>query len=134
MAQTNPKLLVEIAKLRVQRAQRHLDRQREAVAALEGAGQDATTLKRLLKISERALATHAADRDRLTNGAVADREARREVIRHRQDYGTPESKSDSLERFLSGVGSHPPTSRGLDGFHGQENGLDGDVGWRVPAG
>ena len=66
MARTNLKLLVETAKLRVQRAQRHLDRQREAVAALERAGQDATTAKRLLKISERALATHAADRDRLT--------------------------------------------------------------------
>ena len=76
MARTNPKLLVETAKLRVQRAQRHLDRQREAIAVLERAGQDATTAKRLLKISERALATHAADRDRLTNGAVADREAR----------------------------------------------------------
>ena len=108
MAQTNPKLLVEIAKLRVQRVQRYLDRQREAVAALERAGQDATTSKRLLKISERALATHAADWDRLTNGAVADHEARREVIRHRQDYGTPESKSDSLARFgRSGV-THLP--------------------------
>jgi hypothetical protein len=110
MAQTNPKLLVEIAKLRVQRAQRHLDRQREAVAALEGAGQDATTLKRLLKISERALATHAADRDRLTNGAVADREARREVVRHRQNYGTPESKSDSLERFPRSGVTHLPAA------------------------
>ena len=99
MAPTNPKFLVETAKLRVQRAQRHLDRQREAVAALERAGQDTTTAKRLLKISERAFATHVADRVRLTNGAVADCEARREVIRHCQDYGTPESKSDSLERF-----------------------------------
>jgi hypothetical protein len=76
MARTNLKLLVEIAKLRVERAQRHLDRQHEAVAALERANQDATIAKRLLKISERALATHAADRGRLTNGAVADREAR----------------------------------------------------------
>ena len=76
MAHTNPKLLLETAQLRVQRAQNNLDRQRDAVAALERAGQDATTSKRLLKISERALATHAADRDRLTNGAMADREAR----------------------------------------------------------
>jgi hypothetical protein len=114
MVLTNPKLLVETAKLRVLRAQHHLDRQREAVAALERAGQDATTSKRLLKISERALATHAADRDRLTNGAVADREARREVIRHRQDYGTPESKSDSLERFLvSGVTHLPAEAKSI---------------------
>ena len=84
MARTNLKLFVETAKLRVERAQRHLDHQREAVAALERAGQDATTATRLLKISEQALATHAADRDRLTNGAVADREVRREVIRHLQ--------------------------------------------------
>jgi hypothetical protein len=69
MAQTNPKLLVEIAKLRVQRAQRYLDRQREAVAALERAGQDATTATRLLKISERAFATHTAERERLVYGA-----------------------------------------------------------------
>jgi hypothetical protein len=93
MSQTNLKLLVETAELRVERAQRHLDRQREAVAALERAGQDATTATRLLKISEQALATHAADRDQLTNGGRP--KARREVIRHRQDYGTPEPKSDS---------------------------------------
>ena len=84
MAPTNLSLLVETAKLRVERAQRHLDRQREAVAALERAGQDATTSKRLLKISQQALATHAANRDRLTTGAVADREARRGIIRHLQ--------------------------------------------------
>jgi hypothetical protein len=107
MAQTNPKLLVEIAKLRVQRAQRYLDRQREAVAALERAGQDPTTAKRLLKISERALATHAADRDRLTNGAVADREARREVTwtrtRQRQNL-------DSPERFPGSGVTHLPAA------------------------
>ena len=85
MTQTNLQLLVETAKLRVQRAQRHLDRQREAVAALERAGQDATTAKRLLKISERAFATHVADRVRLTNGPMADREARGEIIWHLQD-------------------------------------------------
>ena len=71
MARTNLKLLVEIAKLRVERAQRHLDRQHEAVAALERANQDATIAKRLLKISEQALASHAADRERLTDGSIA---------------------------------------------------------------
>src|SRR5882757_3137148 len=37
---------------------------------------------------------------------------------------TPESKSDSLY----GVRSHPPTSRGLNRFHGQENGPSDDAG------
>ena len=73
MTRTNLKLLVETAKLRVERAQRHLDRQREAVAALERAGQDATTATRLLKISERAFATHTADREQLIYGAMPDR-------------------------------------------------------------
>ena len=52
--------------MRVQRGQRHLDRQREAVAVLERADRDATMAKRLLKILEKALAVHIADRDRLT--------------------------------------------------------------------
>jgi hypothetical protein len=69
MTQTNLKLLVEIAQLRVRRARNHLDRQREDVAGLERAGQDTTTSKRLLKISEQALATLADDRDRLTKGS-----------------------------------------------------------------
>ena len=55
----------EDAELRVQRAQRRLDRQREAVAALERAGQDAAKAKRYLGIIEKALAIHVADRARL---------------------------------------------------------------------
>jgi hypothetical protein len=55
---------LEDAELRVQRAQRRLDRQREAVAALEPADRDAA--KRYLRILEKALAIHVADRDRLT--------------------------------------------------------------------
>jgi hypothetical protein len=97
MARTNLKLLVEIAKLRVERAQRHLDRQHEAVAALERANQDATIAKRLLKISERALATHAADRGRLTNGAVADREARQR--RHSASSRLTSGQSQYLTRW-----------------------------------
>jgi hypothetical protein len=114
MAQTNPKLLVEIAKLRVQRAQRYLDRQREAVAALERAGQDATTAKRLLRISERALATHAADQDRLTNGAVARRgEESFNIVR------TMRRRSQNLTHWSVSWGREsPPTSRGLNRFHG----------------
>ena len=48
--EANPKYLVEDADLRVQRAQRCLDHQREAVASLERACRDATTAKRLLTI------------------------------------------------------------------------------------
>ena len=65
MARANLKHLLEDAEMRVQRGQRHLDRQREAVAALERADQDTTMAKRLLKIFEKALAIHVADRDRL---------------------------------------------------------------------
>jgi hypothetical protein len=65
MARANLKHLVEDAEMRVQRGQRRLDHQREAVAALERADQDATKAKRLLKIFEKALAIHVADRDRL---------------------------------------------------------------------
>ena len=57
---------LEDAELRVQRAQRHLGRQREAVAALERAGQDAAKAKRYLGIFEKALVIHVADRDRLS--------------------------------------------------------------------
>ena len=66
MARVNLKHLLEDAEMRVQRGQRRLDRQRESVAALERADQDATMAKRLLKILEKALAIHVADRDRLT--------------------------------------------------------------------
>ena len=65
MPRANLKHLVEDAELRVQRAQRRLDRQREAVEALERADQDATKAKRYLRILEKALAIHVADRDRL---------------------------------------------------------------------
>jgi hypothetical protein len=64
MARANLKHLLEDAEMRLQRGQRHLDRQREAVAALERAGQDLTTAKRVLKILEKALAVHIADQDR----------------------------------------------------------------------
>ena len=63
---------LEDAELRVRRAQRRLDRQREAVAALERAGQDAAKAKRFLGLLEKALAIHVADRDRLAK-QLADR-------------------------------------------------------------
>jgi sRNA-binding protein len=61
---------LEHAELRVQRAQRRLERQREAVAALERAERDAAKAKRVLKILENALAIHVADRDRLAKRLV----------------------------------------------------------------
>jgi hypothetical protein len=42
-----------------------LDRQRKVVAALERADEDTTKAKRFLKILEKALAVHVADRDRM---------------------------------------------------------------------
>jgi hypothetical protein len=65
MPRANLKHLVEDAELRVQRAQRRLDRQRESLAALDRADRDATMAKRLVKILEKALAVHVGDRDRL---------------------------------------------------------------------
>lgn len=65
MARANPKHLLEDAEMRVQRGQSRVDRQRKAVAVLERVDQDTTTAKRLLKIFEKALAIHVADRDRL---------------------------------------------------------------------
>ena len=56
---------LEDAELRVQRAQRRRDQQREAVAALERADRDGAKAKRYLRILEKALAIHVADRDRL---------------------------------------------------------------------
>jgi hypothetical protein len=56
---------LEDAELRVQRAQRRVARQREAIGALERIDQDATKAKRFLRILEKALAIHVADRDRL---------------------------------------------------------------------
>ena len=63
---------LEDAELRVERAQRRLDRQRDAVAALERADREAAKAKRYLGILEKALAIHVADRDRLTK-QLADR-------------------------------------------------------------
>jgi hypothetical protein len=63
---------LEDAELRLQRAQRRLDRQREAVAVLERADRDTAKAKRYLGIFEKALAIHVADRDRLAK-QLADR-------------------------------------------------------------
>ena len=54
---------LEDAELRVQRAQRRVARQREAIGAQERTDQDATKAKRFLRILEKALAIHIADRD-----------------------------------------------------------------------
>ena len=56
---------LEDAELPVHRGQRRLDC-REGVAALERADRDTTKAKRYLRIFEKALAIHVADRDRLS--------------------------------------------------------------------
>ena len=53
------------AESRIQRGQRNIDIQREAVAELERASQDATIAKALLALFEKALAVYVADRDQL---------------------------------------------------------------------
>jgi hypothetical protein len=63
---------LEDAELRVERGQNRLDRQRQAVAALEQADRDAAKAKRYLRIFEKVLASHVADRDRLIK-ELADR-------------------------------------------------------------
>ena len=63
---------LEDAELRVERGQNRLDRQRQAVDALEQADRDAAKAKRYLRIFEKALAIHVADRDRLAK-RLADR-------------------------------------------------------------
>ncbi len=63
---------LEEAEQRVQRAQDRLDRQREAVTALERADRDTAKAKRYLRLLEKALAIHVADRDRLIK-QLADR-------------------------------------------------------------
>jgi predicted transcriptional regulator len=56
---------LEDAELRLQRAQRRLDRQREAVAMLEQADRNSAKAKRYLRILEKAFAIHVEDRERL---------------------------------------------------------------------
>ena len=63
---------LEEAESRVERGQRNVDRQREAVVDLERDDQDATISKALLKIFEKANEIHVADRDRLIK-ELADR-------------------------------------------------------------
>ena len=56
---------IEEAESRIQRGQRNIDIQREAVSELERASQDATIAKALLALFEKALAVYVADRDQL---------------------------------------------------------------------
>jgi hypothetical protein len=56
---------IEEAESRIQRGQRNIDIQREAVSELERARQDATIAKALLTLFEKALAVYVADRDQL---------------------------------------------------------------------
>ena len=63
---------LEEAESRIQRGQRNVDIQREAVSELERDNQDATIAKALLRMFEKALAVHVADRERLLK-ELADR-------------------------------------------------------------
>ena len=60
-----PKEHVDGAELLLQRARRRRDNQREAVAALERAGQGAEKARIVLELLEKALAFHIADWDGL---------------------------------------------------------------------
>jgi hypothetical protein len=63
---------IEEAESRIQRGQRNIDIQREAVSELERDNKDATIAKALLTLFEKALAVHVADRDQLLK-ELADR-------------------------------------------------------------
>jgi hypothetical protein len=63
---------IEEAESRIQRGQRNIDLQREAISELERENQDATIAKALLTLFEKALAVHVADRDHLLK-ELADR-------------------------------------------------------------
>jgi hypothetical protein len=56
---------LEEAESRIQRGQRNVDHQSKTVSDLERDNQDATIAKALLRIFEKALAVHVADRDQL---------------------------------------------------------------------
>jgi len=56
---------IEEAQSRIQRGQRNVDHQRKTVSDLERDKQDATIAKALLRMFEKALAVHVADRDQL---------------------------------------------------------------------
>jgi hypothetical protein len=57
---------LEEAESRIQRGLRNVDHQRKTVSDLERENQDATIAKALLRMFEKALAVHVAERDRLT--------------------------------------------------------------------
>ena len=63
---------IEEAQSRIQRGQRNVDHQRKTVSDLERDKQDATIAKALLRMFEKALAGHVADRDQLLK-QLADR-------------------------------------------------------------
>ena len=61
---------IEEAENRIQRGQRNIDIQREAVSELERDNQDATIAKALLTLFDKALAVYVADRDHLLKELV----------------------------------------------------------------
>jgi chorismate synthase len=65
MSQSILRRHLEEAESRIQRVQGSVDHHREAVSTLERDGQDPTVAVALLRVFEKALAVHVADRDRL---------------------------------------------------------------------
>jgi hypothetical protein len=63
---------IEESESRIQRGQRNIAIQREAVSELERGNQDATIAKALLTIFDKALAVYVADREQLLK-QLADR-------------------------------------------------------------
>jgi hypothetical protein len=63
---------IEEAESRVHRGQRNVDHQRKIVSDLERENQDATIAKALLRMFEKALAVHVAERHQLLK-ELADR-------------------------------------------------------------
>ena len=63
---------IEEAQSRIQRGQRNVDHQRKTVSDLERDKQDATIAKALLRMFEKTMAVHVAERDQLLK-ELADR-------------------------------------------------------------
>jgi hypothetical protein len=57
---------LKLAEEHVAQGMQHIAKQREIIAKLEMAGQDATTAKELLKTFEASQSQHLADRERLS--------------------------------------------------------------------
>ena len=83
---------LEEADSRIQRGQRNVDHQRKAVSDLEGKNRDATIAKALLRMFEKALTVHVADRNRL----LEERQLSSTSMANRT-FNIPKSKGKSFK-------------------------------------